>query len=187
MEGTKYMENIVEMSRIYCMAAHDAVGQRRKYSDEPYWVHPIEVAELIKAHGFDNEVIAAAHLHDVVEDTGITLDQIRSIFGSNVETYVENVTDISKPEDGNRKTRKLVIDLGHLAQATYEGKSIKLADLYSNTKSIVENDPGFARVYLKEKEAYLTQALYDGHPYLLEMAWDSLKEAKAKLGFNKAV
>jgi len=165
------MSDLVTLAAVYAIGAHDAVGQVRKYTGEPYWTHPQAVAELISDHGFDDNVIAAAWLHDVVEDTQITLAQIEENFGFLITGFVSDVTDISKPEDGNRKVRKR-IDLEHLAKASYEGKSIKLADMIHNSETIMAHDPNFAHVYMREKKDLLEQALYDGHPDLLNKAWE---------------
>ena len=147
-----------------------AVGQVRKYTGEPYYVHPREVASIVKDNGGDEAMIAAAHLHDVVEDTEITIDQVSEFFGADIANLVGWLTDISRPTDGNRATRK-AIDRAHTAQAPIRAKNIKLADLISNTKSIVEHDEKFARVYLEEKRLLLSEALYNADPYLLELAW----------------
>lgn len=68
---------------------------------------------------------------------------------------VDMLTDVSRPEDGNRAARKK-LDREHLAKATPEVKTIKLADLIHNTESIVAHDPKFAEVYLEEKRALLS-------------------------------
>lgn len=160
----------LEMAALHFAAgAHAGIGQVRKYTKEPYIVHPIAVANIL-AHipGTRQEVIAAAFLHDVVEDTSVTNETIRQLFGDEVANLVAEVTDVSKPEDGNRRFRK-ELDRKHLAGASAEGQSIKLADLIDNTKSIVTNDPHFSRVYLKEK-TLLLEVLVKGHPKLYEMA-----------------
>lgn len=79
------------------------------------------------------------------------------------------VTDVSKPSDGNRATRK-AIDRRHLSEASSEGKAIKLADTIDNTSDIVQNDPEFAVVYLQEKRL-LVPALSDSHSKLYEQAF----------------
>ena len=136
----------------FAKRAHN--GQTRKYTGEPYINHPVEVAEIVKQHNGSREMIAAALLHDVVEDTDITLKDIREEFGNAVADLVDDLTDVSKPEDGNRALRK-EMDRDHTAQASAAAMVIKAADLISNTKSIVEHDPSFAKVYLKEKRALL--------------------------------
>lgn len=154
----------------FCIAAHSAVGQKRKYTGEPYAVHPIEVAGILYdwVQECTEEMLIAALLHDVVEDTQVPLEVITAQFGFLVGSYVEQLTDISKPEDGNRATRK-AIDREHLAGACPAAKTIKLADLISNTSTIVQHDPEFARVYLAEKRALL-EVLKEGDSVLWDRA-----------------
>jgi (p)ppGpp synthase/HD superfamily hydrolase len=163
-------ELLAERAKAFCIAAHSAVGQVRKYTNEPYWHHPLEVAELIKMHVPDasQEMLAAAMLHDVVEDTQVPLAVIRDQFGSAVANLVSDLSDVSKPEDGNRATRK-EIDRQHTAAASPDAKSIKLADLISNTQSIMDGDAKFAKVYMAEKRLLL-EVLCDGNETLLAIA-----------------
>jgi (p)ppGpp synthase/HD superfamily hydrolase len=147
--------DIVRKAQVYAMAAHAAVGQRRKYTDEPYIVHPAEVAKIVAGvPGATPDMVAAAWLHDVVEDTGCTYNDIHMGFGTDIATLVGWLTDVSKPEDGPRWYRKK-LDREHTAAAPAEAQTIKLADLISNTKSIMAHDPKFAKVYLEEKRLLL--------------------------------
>ena len=146
---------LVEHARMFAHGAHFAVGQLRKYTNEPYIVHPFEVAQIVATvPDATEEMIAAAWLHDVVEDTGVTLDQVHLLFGAEVAKLVFWLTDASKPEDGNRAARK-AIDRAHIAKAPAAAQTVKLADLISNTKSIMEHDPEFAKTYLEEKRLML--------------------------------
>ena len=157
--------DIVRKAQVYAMAAHAAVGQRRKYTGEPYIVHPAEVASIVASvPGSTPDIVAAAWLHDVVEDTGCTFTDIHMAFGIDIATLVGWLTDVSKPEDGKRAVRK-AIDRAHTAQAPAEAQTIKLADLISNSKSIMEHDPGFAVTYLEEKRLLL-EVLTKGDPEL---------------------
>lgn len=142
--------------------------QKRKYTHEPYINHPIEVAAIVCAVTGDEEMIAAAYLHDVVEDCGVKLSEIEEKFGPEVAKLVEELTDVSKPEDGNRQKRK-ELDRLHLAKASPRAKTIKLADLISNTRSIKEHDPDFAKIYLAEKEKLLA-VLTEGDRSLYKIA-----------------
>lgn len=108
-------------------------GQVRKYTHDPYWTHPASVARIVATVSQDEEVVAAAFLHDVLEDTSTTADNMRDRFGTKVTSLVLEVTDVSKPSDGNRAARKH-LDLLHLAKSSPEGATIKLADLIDNTK-----------------------------------------------------
>jgi (p)ppGpp synthase/HD superfamily hydrolase len=147
--------DIVRKAQVYAMAAHAAVGQRRKYTNEPYIVHPAEVAKIVAGvPGSTPDMVAAAWLHDVVEDTGCTYNDIHMGFGTDIATLVGWLTDVSKPEDGPRWFRKKM-DREHTAQAPAEAQTIKLADLISNSKSIMAHDPKFAKVYLEEKRMLL--------------------------------
>lgn len=142
--------DLIETARLYAQAAHRAVGQKRKYTGECYTVHTEEVAALVASFDGTKEMIAAAHLHDVVEDTAVEVADIRAVFGEEVADLVDWLTDSSKPEDGNRAVRK-AIDRDRLGTAPAAAQTIKCCDLISNTTSIVEGDPRFAKVYLKEK------------------------------------
>jgi (p)ppGpp synthase/HD superfamily hydrolase len=164
--------NLVDAARYFCIAAHSATGQVRKYTGEPYFEHPMQVAQILKVHvpTVTDEMLAAAFLHDVVEDTEVPLSLIVTMFGPIVGAYVEQLTDVSRPEDGNRARRK-AIDREHTAKASPEAKTIKLADLISNTRSIVARDPDFAVTYLAEKRQLL-QVLTEGDPVLYRIATD---------------
>lgn len=159
---------LYEKARLFATAAHAAVKQMRKYTREPYIVHPTHVAELVARAGGDDAMVAAAFLHDVVEDTGVTIDLIRAEFGDDVANLVSECTDVSKKEDGNRAIRK-EIDRRHTAAASPRGKTIKLADLISNTESITWHDPDFSVVYMKEKEQLL-EHLKEGNTDLWNLA-----------------
>ena len=142
--------------------------QKRKYTEDPYIVHPIAVAEIVKTVPHTDAMIAAALLHDVVEDTPVTIEQIKDKFGSEVAELVGWLTDISRPENGNRKTRKS-LDRDHSANAPAEAQTIKLADLIHNTKSIEKHDPHFWKVYKQEKIALL-DVLTKGDRSLMHIA-----------------
>lgn len=131
-------------------AAYAHRDQKRKYTGEPYFNHCEEVARLVSTVANDSDMIAAAYLHDVVEDTDISIYVISQVFSSKISDLVWWLTDKSRPEDGNRAARKK-IDREWLGRAPNDAKTIKCADLISNTRSIVERDPQFAKTYLAEK------------------------------------
>jgi (p)ppGpp synthase/HD superfamily hydrolase len=105
-------------------------------------------------------MVAAAYLHDTVEDTNVTTGEIQDHFGPEVANLVFWLTDAAKLADGNRAFRK-EIDRRHIAGAPATAKTIKLADLIDNTANIKERDPDFWRVYRHEKLALL-EVLTDG-------------------------
>lgn len=158
--------DLIRKARAFAARAHD--GQLRKYTNEPYIVHPISVAEIVKIVPHTPEMVAAALLHDTVEDTDTTLLEILDEFGPTVARYVDGLTDVSRKSDGNRAARK-AIDRAYLSRQPPEVKTIKLADLIDNTKTITLYDPGFAKVYLEEKRLLLN-VLIQGDLTLYNMA-----------------
>ena len=160
--------DIVEKARVFATAAHHAAGNVRKYTGEPYINHPAAVVALVASVPHTPEMLAAAWLHDTVEDTGVSLGLIEQEFGPEVADMVEMLTDVSHANDGLRAHRKR-IDREHTAQASPEAKTIKLADLIDNTRSIVDRDPKFAQVYMTEK-ALLLEVLGEGDTTLFESA-----------------
>ena len=122
------MSELVERARVYATQAHQRIHHQRKYSKQPYQVHLDAVARLVASVTDDPEMLAAAWLHDTVEDTPATLDDIEAEFGTPVAELVEELTDVSRPGDGNRVVRKQ-IDRRHTAQASGRAKTVKLADL----------------------------------------------------------
>ena len=143
---------IINKAKMLAGKAHE--GQFRKYSGMPYIVHPIEVATIVQSVDHTDEMIAAALLHDVVEDTDYSFEDIANEVSPKVAELVKGVTDVSNPQDGNRKVRK-AIDKDHLAEQNAEVQTIKLADVISNSQDIKANDPKFAEVYIEEMKALL--------------------------------
>ena len=148
--------SITDTALAFATAAHAAVGQKRKYSNDDYIVHPIRVANIVKQHGGTDAMIAAAYLHDVVEDTNVTMDTITGMFGSVVASLVDDLTDVSCSYDGNRATRKS-IDAQHTADASADAQFIKCADIIDNAYDIADNDPSFWKVYQREMSRLLDE------------------------------
>lgn len=160
--------NIVELAVEFATIAHR--GQVRKYTGEPYIVHPFSVAGLVAGVGGDDAMICAALLHDTVEDCGIKIETIRGLYGQSVAQMVDDLTDVSKLSDGNRAKRK-AIDFEHTSLGGKDSHTIKLADLIDNTKTIVMYDNEFAAVYMEEKRRLL-EVLKDGDSQLFNIASD---------------
>lgn len=130
--------------------AHE--GQKRKYTSEPYIVHPEAVACKVAAVADDPVMIAAAWLHDVVEDTTVTIDMIEIGFGHEVAVLVAALSN--NKSDGNRQRRK-ALEVERLAASSPKAKTIKLADILDNVPSMIEHDPNFAVIYVDEKRVLL--------------------------------
>lgn len=171
------MSNTTYKAKLFAEAAHKAVGQVRKYTNAPYIVHPIEVAEIVRSVRHTDAMIAAAYLHDVLEDTKVTEQELRAEFGDEITDLVVWLTDVSTKDDGPRAVRK-ALDRAHLSLAPAEAQTVKIADLISNTKTIVKFDPEFAKTYLNEKLAML-EVLTKGDPTLRQQAYESCRKGLA--------
>lgn len=115
-----------------------------------------------------DEQVAASWLHDTKEDKHLPLRIVEVVCNSTVASYVDALSDISVPSDGPREVRR-AIDRKHIAGAEPEVKTIKLADIISNTRNIRRLDPEFAKIYIPEKR--LTwEVLQEGDPMLLKIA-----------------
>ncbi|WP_313683461.1 HD domain-containing protein [Pantoea sp.] len=172
-------DSLEDQARRYATQAHAAAGQRRKYTDEPYIVHPAAVAELVRSVTDDEAMLAAAWLHDTIEDTPSTLQDIESHFGPRVAELVDMLTDSAQPQAKNRAARKLA-HFRHTAQASPEAQTIKLADIIDNTRAIVQFDADFARVYLVEKQVQI-QLLNEGDKRLWQQADNIIRQGIAQL------
>lgn len=157
----------------YGFAAFAHAGQKRKYNYEPYINHCMRVADTVRYYLPDDaHAVVAAILHDTLEDTITTHDQITTYFGPEVLARVMEVTNVSQDSDGNRARRKR-IDLDHLARASVPGEIIKLADILDNVVGLAANDHKFARVYLPEKLQQL-EVLRHGPPSLIAQVGEAI-------------
>lgn len=165
---------LADKAQQFAIQAHGE--QKRKYTGHPYVVHTQAVANTLRGLGYRDEVVAAAHLHDVLEDTPVKKHEIEKHFGADVARLVDEVTDRHQKEltrtpkgtwvdkEGkmvNREARK-AMDREHLTKSSPEGASIKLADLLDNHKDINQHDPDFAKVYNSEAKMTLP-LLKHGH------------------------
>jgi (p)ppGpp synthase/HD superfamily hydrolase len=142
---------MIDSAIAFAALAH--AGQKRKYTFDPYIVHPIEVMSIVRTVEPDREDMAvAAVLHDVLEDTPVTEREIERRFGAAVLTMVIGLTKVSV--EGSRAERKAA-ELERLALVPAEVQTIKCADLISNMRTVAKFDLDFAQVYLAEKEAVL--------------------------------
>lgn len=167
----------MERAKQFAHEAHDSIKQVRKYDLSPYWTHTDAVAAQVAASGGDEDMVCAAENHDVLEDV-FPLNpyysevKIRELFGDTVANYVIELTDVFTKEnypDKNRTERK-ALECNRLSKISKGAKLIKICDLIHNTGSIVENDKGFAKTYLKEKLAILPHFANDVPSDLLQQA-----------------
>ena len=130
---------LLDKAIVFAVQAHHNTERRGK--GFPYIVHPLEAVAVVATLSSDQELLAAAALHDVVEDTSITLDQLRREFGDKVAFLVEQESDKFVPErsesDSWRDRKQGAID--RLAAAPYEAKIVALGDKLSNMRAIARD------------------------------------------------
>jgi hypothetical protein len=176
------MNDLIARARAFSTEAHQRIDQRRKYTNQPYQEHLKAVAALVADVTDDPQLIAAAWLHDTVEDTPATFGDLERAFGPAIRDLVAQLTDVSKPSDGNRAIRK-AIDRHHTAQASARAKTVKLADLIDNCRDICRHDARFARVYLAEA-ASLLDVLKEGDARLYRRAQQVVADCARRIGLR---
>lgn len=146
--------------REFAANAHE--GQKRKYTFEPYINHCVAVADMVKENKGTPSMVYAALLHDVVEDTLVTLKDIETFLISinilpfiarNITNMVDDLTDNFTKESYpklNRRLRK-EFECKRLATINPKSQTIKYCDLIDNSSSIFTHDPSFAKTYIAEK------------------------------------
>jgi guanosine-3',5'-bis(diphosphate) 3'-pyrophosphohydrolase len=121
-------------------AAHKHKDQRRKdAASSPYINHPLTLANILRAEGgvTDSAVLAAALLHDTIEDTETDYDEIKGQFGVEVAEIVAEVTDTK----WLKKTSRKRLQVSKAARASSGAKLVKLADKISNLRDIIASPP----------------------------------------------
>ena len=109
-------------------------GTERRGKGYPYIIHPMEAASIVATMTNDPEMLAAAILHDTVEDTDVTLEQIRERFGEKVATLVQHET--APMGEGLTWRERKTVQIEQLAEAPYDGKVVALGDKLSNMRGI---------------------------------------------------
>ena len=164
--------------RALAFAAHKHRDQRRKDAEaSPYINHPIALAEVLAGEGgvADIEVLAAALLHDTIEDTATTADELRAEFGGRIAAIVEEVTDDQSLPKAERKR----LQIEHAPVLSAGAKLVKLADKICNLRDVADRPP--AKWDLQRRQEYFEWAkrVIDGlrgaHPGL-EAAFDAAYE-----------
>lgn len=124
---------------IFAVKAH--AGTERRGKGFPYIVHPMEAMEIVATMTPDQELLAAAALHDTVEDTSVTIEDIRAQFGDRVASLVQSESDVfieGKSEEDSWHERKQAA-MDRLAAASHEAKIVALGDKLSNMRAIARD------------------------------------------------
>lgn len=157
----------MDVQKAASFAAMKHAGQKRKYVDVPYVVHPMRVAMMVMVHKIATaDLVEAALLHDVLEDTDTTLQELESNFGIVVSSLVEALTNPSKGANMSRAARKAV-DRQHLAASSKCVRTVKLLDRLDNVRdcalNLASTDKEFLSLYVEES-GLLLQALEGTDP-----------------------
>lgn len=178
--------------------------QKRNYTGEPYWTHPLAVAEIvskidtpISSNGYllKPVYVEIALCHDLFEDTKCTIHDLvyflrhngydnpgeKNIICDGTRHLTDQYTKERHP-DMNRAMRK-TMEIARLRSSPAYAQTVKYADLIHNTSSIVANDPNFAIVYLREKRK-LIRVIRSGDPDLYIQCCHTLVEAEKALGIT---
>jgi myo-inositol-1(or 4)-monophosphatase len=129
------------LDRAIVFAVHAHAGTERRGKGFPYIVHPLEAVEIVATITPDQELLAAAALHDVVEDTDVTVDELREAFGERVAALVASESDVvieGMSEEDSWHTRKQIA-IDRLAAASHEAKIVALGDKLSNMRAIARD------------------------------------------------
>lgn len=134
-QGGVYDKELISRAFEYCVTMHS--GQKR-WTNEEYYIHPVSVAKIIISLGMDTQAITAALLHDVVEDTKASIEDIKQLFGDEVALLVDGLTKIgkisinSKEQEQAESLRKMLIAMGKDIRVII----IKLADRLHNMRTL---------------------------------------------------
>ena len=131
--------SLLDRAIIFAVRAH--AGTERRGKGFPYIVHPMEAVEIVATMTPDQELLAAAALHDTVEDTDTTVEQIREEFGDRIASLVASESDTMpegvSEEDSWHARKQAAID--RLARASHDAKIVALGDKLSNMRAIARD------------------------------------------------
>lgn len=130
---------LLDRAIVFAVRAH--AGTERRGKGFPYIVHPMEAVEIVATMTRDQELLAAAVLHDTVEDTDVTIGQIQAEFGDRVAALVASESDIMQEgvskADSWHVRKQAAID--RLTHASYDAKIVALGDKLSNMRAIARD------------------------------------------------
>jgi len=181
-------DTLLEKVRDFADRAHG--NQMRKYTPERYIVHPIRVMQTCKEYTNDLPILAAALLHDVLEDTPVTKEELHAFLlklmsvedAKRTVQLVEELTDVYIKENypnWNRKKRKQK-EAERLEKTSAAAQTIKYADIIDNAPEVTEKEPDFAQRFIPEYKALL-QRITKGNPVLYEKAREVVNTCMAQL------
>lgn len=177
------MRSILDQVEQFAAAAHE--GQRRKFRDEPYINHPVRVMQLCSSQTNELTVLAAALLHDVLEDTPVTADQIREFLNGLMDVastektlqLVDELTDrfVKASYPGWNRRKRKAKEAERLGNTSAEAQTVKYADIIDNATEFANAETDFAEVFLRECRTLL-KIMTKGDPVLHRRAIDTVQQ-----------
>jgi guanosine-3',5'-bis(diphosphate) 3'-pyrophosphohydrolase len=188
------MNEVLEQVKEYADRAHGE--QRRKYTPDRYIVHPIRVMKLCAEYTNNLPMLAAALLHDVLEDTPVKKEQLHQFLltlmrepdATQATHLVVELSDVFVKDaypHWNRRKRKQK-ERERIGQTSPESQTIKYADILDNCSEIVEHDPEFAPTFLRECKQLL-EVIPKGNPELYQRSKEAVMQALDKLGPRRGI
>ena len=182
--ANKYIDtDLLDRAIIFAVQAHHNTERRGK--GFPYIVHPMEAVEIVSTITADQELLAAAALHDTIEDTDVTVEQLREAFGDRVAELVhaesDQFTEGVSEEDSWHDRKQAAID--RLAAASHDAKIVALGDKLSNMRAIwrdyqIQGDKLWNIFHVKDKTS---------HAWHYRGLADSLKELQDTFAYQEFV
>ena len=182
--ANKYLDTeLLDKAILFAVKAHHNTERRGK--GFPYIVHPMEAVEIVATITPDQELLAAAALHDTIEDTDVTVEDIRREFGDRVAELVhaesDQFTEGVSEEDSWHDRKQAAID--RLAAAPYDAKIVALGDKLSNMRAIardysIQGDELWQIFHAKDKA---------DHEWHYRGLADSLKELSDTFAYKEFV
>ncbi len=138
--ANKYLNTeLLDRAIIFAVKAH--ADTERKGKGYPYIVHPMEAVEIVATMTADQELLAAAILHDTVEDTEVTVEQLRAEFGERIASLVADESDVmpeGMTEEASWHQRKQAA-IDRLSKASHDAKMVAMGDKLSNMRAIARD------------------------------------------------
>ena len=138
--ANKYLNTeLLDRAIVFAVKAH--AGTERRGKGYPYIVHPMEAVEIVATMTADQELLAAAILHDTVEDTEVTVEQLRAEFGERIASLVADESDVmpeGMTEEASWHQRKQAA-IDRLSKASHDAKMVAMGDKLSNMRAIARD------------------------------------------------
>jgi (p)ppGpp synthase/HD superfamily hydrolase len=153
-------QELIKAAKQFATKCHK--GQLRKFTKEPYIQHPQSVSELVEKFGGSTEMIAAAWLHDVVEDCGIKIKEIKNRFGDQVSKLVDELTLPKEVDISGMKSEYIAKKMETMST---EGLTIKLCDRLNNVSDFENANPKFVSKYAPKTKFIIDSLEESGRPF----------------------